>query len=328
MMWRPTPDRRSILKHAPERCTMPRRSINPVFWALANIGSRARYVPKIAEPLTTTVLPPEESLSIPTRHGSVRAVVVRPAPARSEQEVQLPPVILQLHGGGFLNRYPEQDRHLARYLAANLGAVIVLPDYSTGPKVRYPVAEEEMYDVARWMQGAGQEHGWDGHRLLLSGISAGSKLAINICQQIHAEGGRRPLAVSLIVPVTDMSRTDRTSVIPRPAISPFVQRLVSWAYFPDADRRREPLAAPRYDAILPETMPPTLIQTGEYDTLATEGRELADALRAAGVETRHKQYAGADHDFYTGKPVERVQEMLIEITTFFTAHITRNPTRP
>lgn len=307
---------------------MPRRTINPVFWALANIGSRARYVPKIAQPLTTTVLPPEKSLSIPTRHGSVRAVVIRPSQAKREQETPPPPVIMQLHGGGFLNRYPEQDRHLARYLAANLGAVIVLPDYSTGPKVRYPVAEEEMYDVARWVQGAGQEHGWDGHQLLLSGISAGSKLAINICQQIHADGGQRPLAVSLIVPVTDMSRTDRTSVVPRPAINPFVQRLVSWAYFPDAERRREPLAAPRYDTSLPESMPPTLIQTGEYDTLATEGRELAESLRAAGVETRHRQYAGADHDFYTGKPVERVQEMLTEITTFFTTHASPSRTTP
>ncbi|MFI5933844.1 alpha/beta hydrolase [Actinoplanes sp. NPDC051494] len=300
---------------------MPRRTFNPVFWALANIGSRVRFTPAIAQGLTTAALPAEEPLLIPTRHGTLRAVVIRPSTRNSAQEDTLPPVIMQLHGGGFLNRYPEQDRHLARYLAANLGAVIVLPDYSTAPKVQYPVAEEEMHDVARWVQRNGDTNGWDGARLLLSGISAGSKLAINVCQQIHAVGGRRPLAVSLIVPVTDMSRTDRTSSIARPAISPFVQRMVSWAYFPDAARRREPLAAPRHDASLPHSMPPTLIQTGEYDTLAAEGRDLAQVLHAAGVEVLHKEYPQADHDFYTSKPVARVHELLAEITTFFAAHL-------
>jgi acetyl esterase len=228
---------------------------------------------------------------------------------------------MQLHGGGFLNRYPEQDLHIARYLAVRLNSVVVLPDYSTAPKVRYPVAEEEMYDVARWVQGSGEERGWDGSRLLLSGISAGSNLAINICQQILSAGGTRPIAVSLIVPVTDMSRTDRTSPITRPAISPFVQRMVSWAYFPDAERRREPLAAPRFDPALPDAMPPTLIQTGEYDTLAPEGEELARVLDAAGVETVYRQYERADHGFYSTKPAERVNRVLAEITRFFEAHL-------
>ena len=306
---------------------MRRRPFNPAFWALANFGSRVRFTPTIAKSLTAAVLPKESTVSVPTRHGTVRAVVIRPALSGEGRRGTVPPVIMQLHGGGFLNRYPEQDRHIARYLAASLGAVVVLPDYSTGPKVRYPVAEEQMYDVARWVQASGETHGWDGTRLLLSGISAGSKLAINVCQQLHADEGQQPLAASLIVPVTDMSRTDRTSVFPRAAISPFVQRLVSWAYFPDAERRRESLAAPRYDASLPDAMPPTLIQTGEYDTLAAEGTELAHALQAGGVETTHRQYPRADHGFYSGKPVERVSAMLTEITSFFEAHLTAHPGR-
>ncbi len=305
---------------------MQRRRFHPAFWALANLGSRVRYTPTIARSLTSAELPQETSLSIPTRHGAVRGVLVRPPASPSRADARTP-VVLQLHGGGFLNRYPEQDRHLARYLAADLGAAVVLPDYSTAPQARYPVAEQEMYDVARWVQASGAAHGWDGTRLLLSGISAGSKLAINVCQQIHRDGGARPLAVSLVVPCTDMSRTDRTSAIPRPAINPFVQRLVAWAYFPDVERRREPLAAPRYDPHLAEAMPPTLIQTGEYDTLAPEGAELARVLQDAGVRTVHRQYEHADHGFYSSKPVARVVQMLTEITTFFHAQLDE-PGRP
>jgi len=296
---------------------MRRRRFNPAFWALATLGSRVRYTPPIAKGLTTTELPQETSLTIPTRHGSLQALLVRPSWSATSRADARPPVIMQLHGGGFLNRYPEQDRHIARYLAAELGAAIVLPDYSTAPKARYPVAEEEMYDVAGWVQASGEAHGWDGTKLLLSGISAGSKLAINVCQQIHSDGGVRPLAVSLVVPVTDMSRTDRTSPIPRAAINPFVQRLVAWAYLPDAERRREALASPRYDARLADAMPPTLIQTGEHDTLAPEGAELARVLQDAGVTTVYRQYEQADHGFYSSKPVERVGRMLAETTTFF-----------
>lgn len=300
---------------------MRRRRFNPAFWALANVGSRVRYTPPVAQGLTTTQLPQETSLTIPTRHGTLRAVLVRPPESPGGCVDAAPPVVVQLHGGGFLNRYPEQDRHIARYLAADLGAVVVLPDYSTAPRARYPVAEEEMHDVARWVQESGGTHGWDGTRLLLSGISAGAKLAINVCQQTHRDGGARALAVSLVVPVTDMSRTDRTSSIPRPAINPFVQRLVAWAYFPDVERRQEALAAPRYDTRLAEAMPPTLIQTGEHDTLAPEGAELARMLGDAGVPTVYRQHERADHGFYSSRPAERVASMLAEITTFFRAHL-------
>nr|WP_232531082.1 alpha/beta hydrolase [Microlunatus antarcticus] len=228
---------------------------------------------------------------------------------------------MQLHGGGFVNRHPEQDLHLARYLAASLHAVVVLPDYDTAPKVRYPVAEEEAFDVARWLRRSGQEHGWDGDRLLLSGVSAGAKLAINVCQQLHDASEAAPLAVALTVPFTDPTRTDRTSSNPKAVISPFVQRWVAWAYFPDIERRREKLAAPRYDPTLADAMPPTLVQTGELDTLAAEGAELAKTLAAAGVETKHRVYPRADHDFYSREPVDNVRNLLIEITKFFRARL-------
>lgn len=103
-----------------------------------------RNTPQVAHGLTTTELPQETPLTIPTRHGALRAVPARPPASPSSRVDAAAPVVLQLHGGGLLNRYPEQDRHLARYLAANLGAAVVLPDYSTAPEARHPVAEEEM----------------------------------------------------------------------------------------------------------------------------------------------------------------------------------------
>ncbi|MGL5928750.1 MAG: alpha/beta hydrolase [Dermatophilaceae bacterium] len=294
---------------------MKRRTFKPHYWALAQVGSRIRYTPPIAKRLTAGRAFDESVIQIPTRHGHVRAIVVRPP--RDATPRPTPPVLMHLHGGGFLNRYPEQDIHLARYLCAQLPAIVVLPDYSTAPAVRYPLAEEQMYDAARWVQDSGAEHDWDGTRLLLSGISAGAKLAINICQQTRDQDVPRPTAASFIVPVTHMTRTDRTSPAARPAINPFVQRLVAWAYFPDAERRGEALAAPRNDAHLAAAMPPIIIQTGELDTLAPEGRELAENLSAAGVTVAFTERPDADHGFYSSKPAARVQAMLDDVVDFF-----------
>jgi len=293
-----------------------RRPLRPLFWILAQLGSRIRAGAPRGLPGLTTPLPTPTNLQIPTRHGSVRAVVQRPALDAPDA-----PVVLHLHGGGFVNRYPEQDLHIARAMADRLGAVVVLPDYDTGPRVQYPVAEEEAYDIARWLQ-AGDDAGRSGGRLLLSGVSAGAKLAINICQLLHTASLPAPIAVALVVPVTDVTRTDRTSSISRPAISPFVQRFVGWAYFPDTIRQQEPLASPSRDDALPEAMPPTLVLTGGNDTLAPEGAELVAQLRSGGVPTEHHVFAGSDHDFVAGRDRAVIVETLDRLTDFFARRLT------
>ncbi|WP_170127146.1 alpha/beta hydrolase [Kineococcus rhizosphaerae] len=300
---------------------MTRRPLNPLFWTLAQIGSRVRSSAPAGVEDPPLQLPDPTTLRVPTRHGDVDVLVQRPAQPQSWTSKH-PPVVVHLHGGGFVNRNPAQDRHIARHLAAHLGAVVLLPDYDTAPTVHYPVAEEEAVDVVDWATAAGEEHGWDGQRLVLSGVSAGAKLSLNTCQQLHQAGRPRPLAAVLVVPVTDAVRTDRTSPTARPAISPLVQRFVGWAYFPDTARRREPLASPRLDPSLSEAMPPTLVLTAEHDTLATEGGELADVLRAGDVEVVHHQYPGVDHGFIgDDTALATVRDALERMVTFFRPHL-------
>ena len=296
---------------------MRRRSFNPLFWTLAQVGSRIRAKAPAMSDVNSTGLPDVRSMQVPTRHGPVRVMVQRPA-----DPSELTPVVMHMHGGGFVNRHPEQDLHIARYLAGGLGATVLLPDYDTAPRVRYPVAEEEMLDVAQWVQQSAGSQGWDSNVFLLSGVSAGAKLAINVCQQLHTLRQPGPRAAALIVPVTDVSRTDRTSRKRRPAISPLVQRFVGWSYFPDAERRQEPLASPRYDASLGDGMPPTLVLTAEFDTLAAEGADLVRTLNASGVETSYRQFPGVDHGFIAGESGEAMDEALQETVSFFRVRLT------
>jgi len=256
--------------------------------------------------LGTRPIAPPTTLHVPTRHGEVALRIHRPNPASPLSaarpgESGLPPVHLQLHGGAFIIRSVRQDDHLAAYLASEVGCVVVNVDYATAPQAAYPVAEEQCFDVATWLAEHGEEYGWDGTRMSVGGFSAGGKLAINVCQQAYAAGGPDLRALVLGCAVADVTRADRTSAKPRALISPALQRLVRDAYFPDAVRRGEPLASPLFDADLAKALPPTLITTGDLDTLGAEMDQLAERLTGEGVEVVHHRFAGTDHAFTHGE---------------------------
>ncbi len=229
----------------------------------------------------------------------VRCLVYSPHPDAplAETGVDGPPVNLHLHGGAFIVRNPRQEEYIAHHIAAEVGAVVILADYATAPQVRYPTAEQQCFDVASWVHSQAGRRGWDQARISVSGASAGAKLAVNVCQQAYRAGDVRLRAAALAFPVIDLSRADRTSDKVRPRISPRIQRLAIDAYLVDTSRSREPLASPLFDDDLAAALPPTLILTGELDTLGPEGDHLAARLAGAGVPTTHHRLPGIDHGF-------------------------------
>src|ERR1700743_1515039 len=123
-----------------------------------------------------------ETVTIPTRHGDVRAVVYWP-----EAGGDLVPVYVNFHGGGFVVRHPEQDDPLCRYLAAHAGVAVVNVDYDVAPDHRFPEPVEQAYDAVRWAAGPG--HGWDGSRLCVGGQSAGGSTAAGGARLAVVAGG-------------------------------------------------------------------------------------------------------------------------------------------
>ena len=306
----------------------------------ARIGPRAwiaAYVLQIFAPLFwrparelyfagRSVAPPVD-VRVPTRHGAVRCWIYRPpadAPVPGPAG-RLRPVHIQLHGGGFYGRFPAQDEHIATFIAADAGAVVVTVDYDVAPQVQFPVAEEQCYDVALWVHATAAANGWDANCLSVGGASAGGKLAISVCQLAYASGAFRPCALVAAYAVADFTRSDRTSGKPNAKISPAMQRLVNATYFADVARRAEPLASPIYDETLVRALPATLIMTGEDDTLAAEMDGLAAKLAAAGVPVVHRQFARTDHGFTHERPIATAREAIELIGTHLRAAYIRCP---
>jgi acetyl esterase len=261
---------------------------------------------------TKQIADPAE-LRIPTRHGEVRALLYRPADedvAASRAGGQRPPVHLITHGGGFIVRMPEQEDNVARYLASEIGAYVVIPDFDTAPKVRHPVSEEQAYDVFVWVHEHGPVHGWDGDRLSVGGPSSGGQVAFSVVAQAIDAGGFVPVAVSSEFGVADLSLPDerRTSPKPRPVVPRQLMRLVRNTYFVGADLA-DPLVSPaRYQRL--GEFPPTLVMTAELDALRNEMNELAADMSRKGVQVTHREFVGVDHGFTHAKPVEVAREAL------------------
>jgi acetyl esterase len=66
-------------------------------------------------------------------------------------------------------------------------------------------------------------------------------------------------------------------------------------YLRDSADERDPLARPLLADLT--GMPPTFLCVAECDILADENREMAERLKAAGVEVEAQIYRGATHSF-------------------------------
>ena len=286
--------------------------------AVQKLAPLAFRSPKVPRPQNR--VDPAAEIRVPTRHGYVRCLVFRPATQAplAGTPSRRPPLHLQIHGGGMIIRNVHEDDHICRYLASDVGCVVVSIDYHAAPQVTFPVAEEECFDVLEWAVQNADQQGWDASRVSVGGGSAGGKFSINVVQQAHS--AEIPLRAAVFsYAVADMTRTDRTSSISRPMISPMVQRMVERLYVVDSSVRRSPLASPMLDGDLAAKMPPAvLVQTGDLDTLGPEMVALAELLTSSGVNVQHTAYPW-DHAFTVTGKSDHIDTSVREIGAFLLA---------
>ena len=78
--------------------------------------------------------------------GEVRVHIVRP-----DTPTGLLPVVLDVHGGGWVLGSWHTHERLVRELATRIPAVVVFVDYVPSPDARFPVAIEQGYAVLSWI---------------------------------------------------------------------------------------------------------------------------------------------------------------------------------
>ena len=238
----------------------------------------------------------EEWLTVPGGPtGEVKVRIVRPAGVSGSL-----PVIVYIHGAGWVFGNAHTHDRLVRELAVGAGAAVVFPEYDLSPEARYPVAVEQNHAVARWVVSEGSGHGLDASRIAVAGDSVGGNMAAALTLMAKQRGDVPLVAQVLFYPVTDASFD--TGSYRQFAEGYFLRRdAMQWfwdQYTTDAAERAQITASPLRATVEQLTgLPPALVVTAEADVLRDEGEAYADKLREAGVPVTAVRYQGAIHDF-------------------------------
>jgi acetyl esterase/lipase len=227
--------------------------------------------------------------------GTVRARVVKPAGTEGTL-----PVILYIHGAGWVFGNAHTHDRLVRELAVGAGAAVVFPEYDLSPEARYPVAVEQNYAVARWIVTDGAAKGLDAGRIAVAGDSVGGNMTAALTLMAKERGDVPLVQQVLFYPVTDASFD--TGSYHQFAEGYFLRRDgMQWfwdQYTTDEKQRAEITASPlRATTDRLTGLPPALVITAEADVLRDEGEAYANKLRAAGVPVTAVRYQGVIHDF-------------------------------
>ncbi|MDQ0381595.1 alpha/beta hydrolase [Amycolatopsis thermophila] len=227
--------------------------------------------------------------------GQVRLRIVRPAGATGTL-----PVVLYLHGAGWVFGNAHTHDRLIREIATGTGAAVVFPDYDRSPEARYPVALEQNYAAAQWIVREGARHGLDAGRLAIAGDSVGGNMTAAVTILAKQRGDVTFRQQVLFYPVTDAGFD--TGSYQQFATGYFLSLDgMKWfwdQYTGDPAQRAEITASP-LRASLEELagLPPALVITAEADVLRDEGEAYANKLRRAGVPVTAVRYQGVIHDF-------------------------------
>jgi acetyl esterase len=210
------------------------------------------------------------------------------------------PVILYVHGAGWVFGDAHTHDRLVRDLAVGVGAAVVFPEYDRSPEVGYPVAIEQCYRAAQWIVMDGSTHGLDGTTLSVCGDSVGGNMSIAISLLAARRGHLRFVKQVLFYPVTN-SVFDTDSYLKYAQGYALTRDGMKWywdQYTKSEQQRGESTGSPlRANIAELSGLPPTLIITAENDVLRDEGEAFAEQLRRAGVACTNARFGGTIHDF-------------------------------
>lgn len=211
------------------------------------------------------------------------------------------PVVMYMHGGGWIIGSWITHDLLTRRLAVGANAAVAFIEYSLAPEAKYPVQIEQCYATAQWIKGQGAAGGFDAGRIAVAGDSAGGNMATVLALMAKQRGDVHFVHQSLYYPMTD-ALAEETESMRTYRDGPYGSAAgAAWfwsSYLPDGASRSDlfvsPLRATLDDL---EGLPPALVIVDENDVLRDQGEAYADKLREAGVPTTSVRFNGTIHDF-------------------------------
>lgn len=208
------------------------------------------------------------------------------------------PVILYMHGGGWVIGDLNSHHPICTLIAASTGLRLVAVDYRLAPEHPYPAAHDDCLAAARFVMGSPPELQAPVTGIAVAGDSAGGNLALHVASAMGASG---VLAQLLIYPLVDCTSPEQGSyqdfatgyILDRKLMDRFIGD-----YLPGHGEAAGVAASPGLHPIPPD-LPPTVIVTAGLDPLRDQGRALAAGIAGLGVETHLIEAKGLIHGMAT-----------------------------
>lgn len=231
-------------------------------------------------------------VTLDTSAGAVKARLYHPMPGTTL------PLLVFIHGGGWVFGTLDTHDPLCRALAAAAEIAVLSLEYPRAPEHRYPTALDTVRAAVVTAAADAGTLGIDASRIAIGGDSAGGNLSAALCLATRDEGGPAIAHQLLLYPVIDNDFT-RASHIENATGYMLSSEMMQWfwaQYLGDAGRAAGALATPiRADSLA--GLPSATIVTAEYDPLRDEGIAYAERLKAAGVTVTHDHFPGVIHGF-------------------------------
>ena len=209
------------------------------------------------------------------------------------------PVILYVHGGGWVIAGLDTYDATPRALANLTGALVISTTYRQAPEFKFPAAHDDVFGAYVWT--LGNAHRWKANtkKVAIVGESAGGNMAAAVCIMAKEKDMQAPVHQVLIYPVADTAM-NTTSYQQNAGAKPLSAAMMKWF-------ATHTFAKPE-DALLPkiallkvksfEGLPSATIITAAIDPLRSEGEALAARMKADGVEVMYRNFDGVTHEFF------------------------------
>ncbi len=230
---------------------------------------------------------------IPVKGGVVHIRIYTPQVSET-----LYPVVLYIHGGGWVIADMNTYDASAAGISAQTGAVVISVNYRQGPEHKFPTAHSDCFTAYQWVVNNAGSYKGDPSRIAVLGESAGGNLAANVAIMARDKKMKVPVAEVLVYPIAQ-SNMNSPSYLKNSMAKPLNKPMMEWFYkqylnsMSEANDPRICLTKANLKGL-----PPTTIITAELDPLQSDGQMLRDKMEYAGVKVTYQNYDGVTHEFF------------------------------
>ncbi len=226
-------------------------------------------------------------------------------------------VILYLHGGAFMFRFPRAHARMAGEWCKALNARALMLDYRLAPEHRWPAAIDDCHAAYRWLLASGIQ----AQNIVVAGDSAGGNLSLALLHRIKAAGEPMPACAVLLSPFVDFTLSSPSLCTNELRDPIFTARgiVAVRSYYAEPEQFLEPSLSPLFGDY--QSFPPLMFQASDSEMLRDESLRAAARAHAAGVEVRVELWQGQlPHVFQVFHKLPQTQAAVARILTFIRQH--------